>query len=229
MISIIKYEALVRIVEFDGGEKKILPPCDFLDISMNSGLYIQIAKEMLVQSLSLFANRSEKISINFLPNDFFNASIIDTLIEQIKKFDSPRRVVVEITEQEGVENFKMLRKVVEKLREMGVQIAIDDFGSGYANYAHILEIKPDYLKIDGSLIQNILTEGDSQILVKSIIRFAQELNITTVAEFVENEKIFELLKEYGIDEFQGYYFGHPVDLCSIVSPLPRQPEELLKI
>ncbi len=227
--EIIKYEALVRIVEFDGGEKKILPPCDFLDISMNSGLYIQIAKEMLVQSLSLFANRSEKISINFLPNDFFNASIIDTLIEQIKKFDSPRRVVVEITEQEGVENFKMLRKVVEKLRETGVLIAIDDFGSGYANYAHILEIKPDYLKIDGSLIQNILTDSDSKILVKSIIRFAQELNITTVAEYVENEEIFKLLKEYGIDEFQGYYFGRPMELGSVSNPLYRQHEELLKI
>ena len=154
---------------------------------------------------------------------------MQTLMEQIKEFDSPRRVVVEITEQEGVENFKMLRKVVEKLREMGVQIDIDDFGSGYANYAHILEIKPDYLKIDGSLIQYILTDSDSQILVKSIIRFTQELNITTVAEYVENEKIFELLKEYGVDEFQGYYFGRPIDLCSIVSPLPRQPEELLKI
>jgi len=212
--EIIKYEALVRIVEFDGGAKKILPPCDFLDISMSSGLYIKIAKEMLVQSLSFFAQRSEKISINFLPNDFFNPSIMDILVEQIKKFDSPKRVIVEITEQEGVENFDMLRKAAEKLREMGVQIAIDDFGSGYANYAHVLEIKPDYIKIDGSLIQNILTDSDSKILVKSIVRFAKELNITTVAEFVENEKIFELLKEYGVDEFQGYYFGRPSDLIS---------------
>jgi len=227
--EVVKYEALVRIVEFDGGEKKVLPPCDFLSISMNSGLYMQIAKEMLVQSLSYFANRSEKISINFLPNDFFNPLMMDTLVEQIKKFDSPRRVVVEITEQEGVENFKMLRKVVEKLRGMGVLIAIDDFGSGYANYAHILEIKPDYLKIDGSLIQNILNDSDSQILVKSIIRFAQELNITTVAEFVENKEIFELLKEYGVDEFQGYYFGRPMDLDSVSNPLYRQREELLEI
>jgi len=212
--EIIKYEALVRIVEFDGGAKKILPPCDFLDISMSSGLYIKIAKEMLVQSLSFFAQRSEKISINFLPNDFFNPSIMDILVEQIKKFDSPKRVIVEITEQEGEENFDMLRKAAEKLREMGVQIAIYDFGSGYANYAHVLEIKPDYIKIDGSLIQNILTDSDSKILVKSIVRFAKELNITTVAEFVENEKIFELLKEYGVDEFQGYYFGRPSDLIS---------------
>lgn len=130
----------------------------------------------------------------------------------MENFDSPSRVVVEITEQEGVENFEKLLEVVKKLRAIGVLIAIDDFGSGYANYVHILEIKPDYLKIDGSLIRNILSDENSKILVKSIISFARELGITTVAEYVENEEIFELLKEYGVDEFQGYYFGKPTDL-----------------
>ena len=212
--EIVKYEALVRIVEFEGGVKRVLFPSDFLDISMNSGLYIHIAKEMLEQSLSFFLNREEKVSLNFLPNDFFNASIMNALMEYIQKFDSPQRIVIEITEQEGVENFQKLAKIVKKLKSMGVLIAIDDFGSGYANYAHILEIKPDYIKIDGSLIQNILTDNDSKILVQSIVRFAKELNITTVAEFVESQEIFELLREYGVDEFQGYYFGRPTDLMS---------------
>lgn len=213
--NIIKYEALVRIIEFDKGEKNILYPRDFLDISMNSGLYIKIAREMLEQSLAFFAPREEKISVNFLPNDFFDATIMESLMRGVQKFNSPKRVVIEITEQEGVENFQRLAKVVKKLRKTGVLIAIDDFGSGYANYAHILEIKPDFIKIDGSLIQNILTNSDSKILVQSIVRFAHELNITTVAEYVENEEIFELLKEYGVDEFQGYYFGHPTDLISL--------------
>ena len=105
-------------------------------------------------------------------------------------------------------------RVVKQLRKLGVLIAIDDFGSGYANYGHILEIKPDYIKIDGSLIKNILSDRDSQILVKSIVDFARELNITTVAEYVETEEIFELLKEYGVNEFQGYYFGRPTDLLN---------------
>jgi len=100
------------------------------------------------------------------------------------------------------------------LRKLGVQIAIDDFGSGYANYAHILTLKPDYLKIDGSLIKNILIDGDSRILVKNIINFAKDLNIKTIAEYVENEEIFELLKEFGVDEYQGYYFGRPTDLIN---------------
>ncbi|MCK4874316.1 MAG: EAL domain-containing protein, partial [Sulfurimonas sp.] len=210
----VKYEALVRILEYSESGKTILTPDKFLDISMQSVLYIQIANKMLEQSLAFFANREEKISVNFLPNDFFDQSIMDTLMKGIENFDSPDRIVVEITEQEGVEDFSRLLSVVEKLRDIGVQIAIDDFGSGYANYAHILRIRPDYLKIDGSLIKNILTDTESKILVKSIIRFAKELNITTVAEYVENEEIFELLKEYGVDEYQGYYFGKPANLLN---------------
>jgi len=210
----IKYEALVRIVEYDNGKQTIMTPDMFLDISIKSGLYIKISQEMLEQSLAFFLEREEKVSVNFLPSDFFNSSIMATFMDCVKEFDSPERIVVEITEQDGVEDFDRLTAVVDKLRKLGVLIAIDDFGSGYANYAHILKIRPDYLKIDGSLVQNILTDLESQILVKSIVSFAQELNITTVAEYVENEDIFELLKEYGVDEYQGYYFGRPADLIN---------------
>ncbi len=212
--KIVKYEALVRIIDFEKGEKNIIFPDEFLPIAMKSGLYINIAIEMLTHSLNFFAGRDEKISVNFLPNDFLNASLMETFMALLSKFDSPQKVIVEITEQESVEDFDRLLKVVQKLRKLGVLIAIDDFGSGYANYAHILKIKPDYIKIDGSLIKNILTDNDSKILVKSIIRFAKYLEIKTIAEYVENEEIYELLKGYLVDEFQGYYFGRPTDLLS---------------
>ncbi|WP_321777981.1 EAL domain-containing protein [Sulfurimonas sp.] len=212
--KIIKYEALVRIVNLVNGKKNIIFPDDFLPIAMKSGLYMSVAKEMLTRALTFFALRDEKISVNFLPNDFFNASIMDTFLELLEKFDSPQQVVVEITEQEGVEDFDRLLRVVQKLRKIGVLIAIDDFGSGYANYAHILKIKPDYLKIDGSIVRNILEDEESKILVKSIINFTKDLGIKTIAEYIENEEIFELLKEYGVDEFQGYYFGRPQDLIN---------------
>ncbi|MCK4974721.1 MAG: EAL domain-containing protein, partial [Sulfurimonas sp.] len=116
----VKYEALVRILEYSESGKTILTPDKFLDISMQSVLYIQIANKMLEQSLAFFANREEKISVNFLPNDFFDQSIMDTLMKGIENFDSPDRIVVEITEQEGVEDFSRLLSVVEKLRDIGV-------------------------------------------------------------------------------------------------------------
>jgi len=177
-------------------------------------LYIDVAREVLSQALNVFASRPEKISINLLPNDFFNYSLMDMLVELIATFNTPGKIVLEITEQEGVEDFDRLFRAIKEFRRQGVLIAIDDFGSGYANYAHILKIKPDYLKIDGSLIKNIITDKESQILVKSIIRFAKDLKTKTIAEFVENKEIYELLKKYGVDEFQGYYFGRPKDFIN---------------
>ncbi|QFR49037.1 EAL domain-containing protein [Sulfurimonas lithotrophica] len=213
--KIVKYEALVRIIDLEDDKEKILYPSDFLPIAMNGGLYAYLAKEVLIQSLSFFSQRDEQISINFLPNDFFQPRVMDTLLEILEKFNNPNRIIIEIVEQENVEDFNRLVKVVKKLKKIGVRIAIDDFGSGYANYAHILRLKPDYLKIDGSLVQNILEKEESRILVKSIVHFAQDLNIKTVAEYVENKEIFELLKKYGVDEFQGYYFGKAQNLLQV--------------
>ncbi len=211
---IVKYEALVRIINFENGKKNIIFPDDFLPVAIKSGLYIDVAHAVLSKALDVFALRPEKISINLLPNDFFNCALMDKLVEVISTFNTPQKIVLEITEQEGIEDFDRLYRAIKEFRRQGVLIAIDDFGSGYANYAHILKIRPDYLKIDGSLIKNILEDGESQILVKSIIRFAQDLKTKTIAEFVENKEIYELLKEYGVDEFQGYYFGRPKDLIN---------------
>ena len=208
----VKYEALVRILEFEEGKEKVISPFFFLDIAIKSGLYFDIAKEVLQQSLELFKERDEKISINFLPNDFYNEEMVSMFLDLIKDYDKKDQIIVEVTEQEGMEDFNKFAQVIQEFRKVGVLIAIDDFGSGYANYQHILMLKPDYIKIDGSLVKNVVTDNDSQILIKSIIDFAHKLNITVIAEYVENKEIFELLKEYGVDEFQGYYFGKPENL-----------------
>ena len=100
-------------------------------------------------------------------------------------------------------------KVELKYKKLGVKIAIDDFGSGYSNFIRIIRLKPDYLKIDGSLIKNIDKDNNSYEIVKSIIAFSKTLNIRTIAEYVHSEEIFNLLLELDVDEFQGYYFGKP--------------------
>jgi EAL domain-containing protein (putative c-di-GMP-specific phosphodiesterase class I)/GGDEF domain-containing protein len=212
--QITKYEALIRIIEFKDGKKSIIFPDSFIEISKQNTSYTEISKIMIEKSLSFFKNRDEKISINISPGDLFNVEIMDTLIENIKKFDTPSKIVVEITEQDGIVDFDRFVHGIKRLKRLGVMLAIDDFGSGYANYAHILVIKPDYLKIDGSLVTKILQDDDIKILIRSIILFAKELNIKIIAEYIENKEIFELLKEYGVDEFQGYYFGKPTDLIN---------------
>lgn len=213
--KIVKYEALVRIIDFENGEEKILYPDEFLNVAIRSGIYSKVAMEVLKRSLVYFLNKKVKVSINFLPNDFFQPKVMDTFLEIVDNFEDPKKIVIEITEGEGVEDFNRLLKVVKKLRKLGVSIAIDDFGSGYANYFHILKLQPDYLKIDGSIIKNILVNNESKILVKSIVHFAQDLGIKTIAEFVETEEMFEALKSYGVDEFQGYYFGKAENLLNL--------------
>ena len=96
------------------------------------------------------------------------------------------------------------------MKSLGCKVAIDDFGSGYSNFEHLLKMNVDYLKIDASLIKNIATDENSYKVTKTIIDFAKNLNLKTIAEFVENKEIFDIVKELGTDYSQGYYFSAPV-------------------
>lgn len=133
---------------------------------------------------------------------------LDNILEKLK-FEDRNRLVFEILESENLSDYDFLEEFVLKYKKLGVKIAIDDFGSGYSNFIRIIRLKPDYLKIDGSLIKNIDKDNNSYEIVKSIIAFSKTLNIKTIAEYVHSEEIFNLLLELDVDEFQGYYFGKP--------------------
>ena len=150
-------------------------------------------------------------SINLSFKDILNYEFIDYLdnILEKLKFEDRNRLVFEILESENLSDYDFLEEFVLKYKKLGVKIAIDDFGSGYSNFIRIIRLKPDYLKIDGSLIKNIDKDNNSYEIVKSIIAFSKTLNIRTIAEYVHSEEIFNLLLELGVDEFQGYYFGKP--------------------
>ena len=95
------------------------------------------------------------------------------------------------------------------LKNLGYNIFIDDFGSGYSNFIYLTEIKTDYIKIDGSIISKILEDKISFLLVKSIVEFAKEADIKVIAEYVSTKEIFEIVKILGIEYAQGYYFSIP--------------------
>ena len=149
--------------------------------------------------------------MNLSFKDILNYEFIDYLNNALEKlkFEDRNRLVFEILESENLSDYDFLEEFVLKYKKLGVKIAIDDFGSGYSNFIRIIRLKPDYLKIDGSLIKNIDKDNNSYEIVKSIIAFSKTLNIRTIAEYVHSEEIFNLLLELGVDEFQGYYFGKP--------------------
>ena len=149
--------------------------------------------------------------MNLSFKDILDTDFVSSLDKNLDKIDNENkdRIVFEILESDYITDYTLLEDFIMKYRNQGIKIAIDDFGTGYSNFERLVEYQPDILKIDGSLIKNILTSPYNRNIIETIVVFAQKQHIKTVAEFVENEDIFLAVKEMGIDFSQGYAFGKP--------------------
>jgi len=203
---IIKYEALVRMIDEDG---KVISPFLFLNVAKKTRYYLDITKIMLNNVIEKIKSKNIAISINLSLEDINDIEMRNYVVEKIKTLENKSLLTIEIVETENVRNSEEVFEFLQKVKNLGVEIYIDDFGSGYANFDYLLTLNPDGIKIDGSLIKNILENENNQKIVKTIVSFAKEAKIKTVAEFVENEEVFEYLKNLDIDYFQGYYFSPP--------------------
>lgn len=202
-----KYESLVRLVDEEGN---VLSPFAFLDISKKGSYYNKITHRVLENSFKILEHISTKISINLSSLDIEKEETREILYELLERYSSDTsRIVFELLEDENVKDFAVIKSFIKKVKKLGVMIAIDDFGAGYSNFERLLEFEPDILKIDGSLIRNIVNDAYSRNIVETIVTFAKKQNIITIAEFVENEEIFRILYDLGVDYSQGYYFGEP--------------------
>ena len=202
-----KYESLARIITENG---EVILPFKFIDIAIKSKLYPNITNSMIKKSFDFFKNKQYEFSINLSINqDILNKNTFKFIMDSLTSFPEPNRVVFEILETDKVANYQELKIFIQEVKKFGCKIAIDDFGSGYSNFSHILELNVDYLKIDASLVKNILTDSNSKKITKTIINFAANLELQTIAEYVENKEALELLKEMGVDYIQGYYIGKP--------------------
>ncbi|BBP00718.1 sensor domain-containing diguanylate cyclase [Sulfuriferula nivalis] len=203
---IIKYEALVRLIEKDGN---VISPYQFLAISKKTRQYGQLTKIMFDKVVQQFHNSSVPVSINLSTEDLLNSELADYLEQTILSHQIGNRLIFEILESEGIDNYTEVSAFVDRFKSIGCRFAIDDFGSGYSNFDHLLKLNIDTLKIDSSLIKNLPHDRNAQIIVKHISDFAREMGINTVAEFVANEAIYQMVLDMGIDASQGYYFYEP--------------------
>ena len=208
--NIVKYETLMRLIEVDTG--KLISPFFFLDIAIKTGLYPKLSSFVIFNALELLNSTSHIFSFNLTYGDIKNISFINEIDIFFKtSSEVAKRVIFEITESEDIENYDDVKEFINHFRKYGVKFAVDDFGSGFSNFEYILEIEPDYLKIDGSLIKDIDTDKKAHILVEAIVEFSHKLNIKVIAEYVHSQVIFEMLKKMGVDEYQGYYFSEPME------------------
>lgn len=210
--EIVKYETLMRLEdESDDGMISFISPYKFMDISIKTKQYATISNMLVGKALDALESTNKTISINLSFSDINDVHFLNFIEEKFTTVKSKNysRIVFEILESDGILSYDTLENFINKYRKLGVKIAIDDFGTGYSNFSHIMKIRPDYLKIDSSLIKDIDVNSDSYALVKSIVVFSKALNIKTIAEFVHSKEVFEKTLELGVDEFQGYYFGRP--------------------
>jgi PAS domain S-box-containing protein len=207
-----KYESLVRLVDEDG---KICPPHQFLSISKKGTYYNRITQRVLENSFKMLHSIKIKVSINLSLVDIEKDETREYIYKLLDSYkEDCSRLVFELLEEESVKDFNTIKGFVHRVKKLGVLIAIDDFGAGYSNFERLLEFEPDIIKIDGSLIRNIINNEYNQNVVETIVSFAKKQNIQIIAEFVETKEIFEYLYQLGVDYSQGYYFGEPEDLNS---------------
>lgn len=201
-----KFECLLRLI--DNGE--VITPFQFLDIIKKTKLYQHITKRIITKSFEVFAGNDYMFSINLSIEDVMDESTSKFILDMLKSSGIASRVIFELLESEGIESFEVVNDFIKEIKKTGAMVAIDDFGSGYSNFVYLSELQVDIIKIDGSLIKNIDKDTQAQIIVETIIKFANQLNIKTVAEFVHSESVKQKVIDMGIDYIQGYHIGKPI-------------------
>jgi len=206
-LKLYKYEILIRMEDKNG---LIVPPLEFLPYVKHTQVYINLTKFVLDNAIKVLNENEFDLSVNIDLQDILNDDIVDLLKERfLDKKGLAQRLTLEILEHEGISNFELIKSRLQVLKDLGFLIAIDDFGSGYANFRYLVDLDVDILKIDGSIIKNIDKDESIHSIVHAIVSFSKSLGIKTVAEQVETKEELETIKELGIDYTQGYYLGKP--------------------
>jgi len=202
-----KYESLVRIVQEDG---EVITPYYFLDIAIKAKLYPHITSIMIEKTFDFFKDKEEfEFSINLSIDDMLNEKTVEFILQKLSEYKNPNRVVFEVLESNEIQNYEDIKNFIKQVKAYNVKIAIDDFGSGYSNFSHVLELNVDYLKIDASLVKNITNDENARKITQTIVIFAHNIGLQTIAEYVEDEESLLLLEKLGIDFAQGYYIAKP--------------------
>ncbi|MDD2895771.1 MAG: GGDEF and EAL domain-containing protein [Aliarcobacter sp.] len=208
--DLVIHELLMRINQ-DG---RIVSAFEFIEIAEARGL-INTMDLMVIEKAFKEIQRTQYegiLFINLSPKSLIVGDFINKINGFVNKYDIQReKIVFEITERETVKNFSLLEKFVHNLKADGYKFAIDDFGSGFSSFHYIKKFPIDYVKIDGDFIININKDEKDRAFVNSIVTLAKELKIHTIAEFVENQEIVEILDELEIDYYQGFHIGKPSD------------------
>jgi diguanylate cyclase (GGDEF)-like protein/PAS domain S-box-containing protein len=210
--SVAYYEALVRMIDGNG---KIVGPDNFIPALESSGEMHLLDRWIIKLAIKTLKQHDKlnHIAINLSAQAFKDESLVPTILENLKETGvDPKRITFELTESASLFNLQITQRVISELHKLGCSFSVDDFGSGFSSFAYLKDLPADYIKLDGSFIQNLHKDAIDQTLVRSMIQVIQALGKRAVAEYVENEEILNILKTMGIDYVQGYHIGYPLPI-----------------
>ena len=207
-----RYEVLIRMVSPTG---ELVMPGHFLPAAEKYNLIQKIDRwvvdtvfDWLLLNSSLLPGETI-FSINLSGNSLGDEELLEHIVEQFSSRINPRQICFEITETSAVANYLEANDFINRLRDLGCQFAIDDFGSGVCSFAYLKAFEFDYIKIDGMFVHKINEDAISHAVVKSISEIGHVMGKKIVAEYVENEPILRTLMEIGVDYAQGYSIDYP--------------------
>ena len=208
------HEVLIRLRADDG---TIVCPDAFLPSAMRFGLMTEIDFWMIENAAKAHAEHASpmqilKFSINLSANAFENDDLVDHVAESFEKYGvNPSDIILEITESLAVRRPLHVDRQIAALRDLGCHFALDDFGTGYSSFSYLQKLQFDYIKIDGTFVEDLMNNPVDQKMIKLIAEIGHEAGMKTIAEYVQNAESLVLLGELGVDMAQGYFVGRPTE------------------
>jgi EAL domain-containing protein (putative c-di-GMP-specific phosphodiesterase class I) len=208
--SIYGYEALIRGVKENG---ELMFPDVLFAKSTRNDLNFKLDRMCRESALKTAAVKriTQKVFINFIPTAIYDPEFcLSSTVKWAKQLEfDPKNIIFEVIETESVKDKEHLKKILTYYREQGFEIALDDVGEGYSSLNMLINLKPNIIKVDRNIIENIDKDELKQSTYKALYSLAKENGIKVLAEGVETSFEVEMIESIGVDYMQGYYFGRP--------------------
>lgn len=202
------YEVLCRIQDKSG---KLINAESFIEVAKKAGLVTQISRIIIDKAFKHFSGNHFLFSININRYDLEEEYLEELLLYKCDRYGiAPKRVYLELVEDTGMTNSQVIVKQIQRLRDAGFHIAVDDFGTEHSMLSRMLQMQADFIKIDSTFIKDLATNQFHRMVVENIVAFAKKTGMKTVAEHVDSEELHQIVHDLGVDYSQGYYIGKPL-------------------
>jgi diguanylate cyclase (GGDEF)-like protein/PAS domain S-box-containing protein len=218
-------QSLEALIRWRHPERGLVSPAEFIPVAEEGGLILTLGAWVL-RTATTFAQhlaRSDvRVAVNLSARQFLDPDLVKTVESALAGSGlAPGRLEIEVTESALMSDAEEVRQRLEHLRSIGLELTLDDFGSGYSSLGYLKRFRFHRIKIDRTFVRDLPADGDSAAIVDAILAMAKSLGLDVVAEGVENEEQLRFLEDRGCRAFQGYYFSHPLPGPEVAGFLAR--------